>query len=141
MTSDSPTSQSPAPLTKDTGTAAPNTGPKTYDAGKTPILAAPPPAHRDTSDDREIDDCMSPAERERFFEEKRKFDSIKGLLLETINILFREYHVRGLKFFRRRVEDAMTLDELQVASSMLMTLGRFHEVATPPSQPEDEARE
>lgn len=116
----------------DNGSALPDTGPRTHVDVRTSLPTSSPSYSKD------IDEFLSPAERSRILEERRKFESIKGLLLETINILFREYHVRGLKFFRRRVEDSMTLEELQVSSSMLMTLGRFHEVATPPRTPEDD---
>jgi len=127
------------PVTDQNGSAVPGTGPHTVISP--PISApvnAPPPQSQEDYGDEMLESFILPAERERLFEEKRKFESIKGLLLETINVLFREYHVRGLKFFRRRVEDSRTIEELHVASSMLLTLGKFHEVANPIMHDEDD---
>jgi hypothetical protein len=62
-------------------------------------------------------------------EEQRQVESIRGLLIETINLLWREYHVQNLKFFRLRVEKAETVRELEIAAEMLTTIGRFHEFA------------
>lgn len=76
-----------------------------------------------------LNDLVSPSVRESLIEEVRQADSMRGLLVETINILYREYGIRGLKYFRLRVEDARTTEELKVAADMLLTIGRFHEVA------------
>jgi hypothetical protein len=93
---------------------------------------APSPTHNQNSpvnDEDNLDRIVPAYIRERIFEDDRRAKSMRGILLETINILYREYNVRGLKYFRLRVEDAETVDELRVAADMLTTLGRFHEVA------------
>lgn len=64
-------------------------------------------------------------------EEQRKMESIRGMILECINIAWREYGVKGLKHFRMRVEDAKTMEEIVVARDMLLTIGRFHDTSCP----------
>ena len=88
-----------------------------------PILTPPD----DVDDD--LNNLVRPDVRERILEDVRRVNLIRGIITETINILYREYGVRGLKYFRLRVEKAETVDELKVAADMLTTLGRFHEVA------------
>ena len=66
--------------------------------------------------------------REAVAEEARKTESMRGIILETVNVLYREYNVRGLKYFRMRVEDAETSEELKIAADLLAIIGRFHEV-------------
>jgi hypothetical protein len=80
-----------------------------------------------------LEELLSPFEKEKLMQEKTRYESIKGMLLETINILYREYNVRSLKFFRRRIEDCQTTEELVVAANLLMTLGRYHEMSGPPA--------
>jgi hypothetical protein len=75
-----------------------------------------------------LDKLVRPHIRERILEDVRQSDSMRGIILETINILYREYGIRGLKYFRLRVEAAETTDELKVAADMLTTIGRFHEL-------------
>ena len=87
-----------------------------------------PPAPRD-DDEQDLNDLVPPHVRERILEDVRRTDLMRGIITETINILYREYGVRGLKYFRLRVEKAETVDELKIAADMLTTLGRFHEVA------------
>ena len=104
----------------------------TVNGSASTTVPVPSPTHNQNPPDNfEGDlDRITPAYiRERIFEDDRRAKSMRGILLETINILYREYNVRGLKYFRLRVEDAETVDELKVASDMLTTLGRFHEVA------------
>ena len=96
--------------------------------------SAPEYQRQDDSDDLDVNRIILPHIRERILEDTRQANSIRGIILETVNILYREYGVRGLKYFRKRVEDADTLDELRIAADMLATVGRFQEIAGHGSQ-------
>jgi len=93
-----------------------------------PVNNQNPPAPG-TEEEFDLNKMALPHVRERIIEDVRRTDLMRGIILETVNILYREYNVRGLKYFRLRVENAETVDELKIASDMLTTLGRFHEVA------------
>jgi hypothetical protein len=59
-------------------------------------------------------------------EYQRKYESKKGMLIETINILFKNYGVEFLYHFRRRVEEEMhTLEEIEFAGEMLKVISSF----------------
>jgi hypothetical protein len=90
----------------------------------------PSPSRREMPPEKIIPDH----EKSRLTEEARRVASVKGILLETINLLWREYHVKNLRFFRMRVEDAMTMQELEIAADMILTIGRFHEIAGKPEK-------
>jgi hypothetical protein len=89
-----------------------------------------PPATAGRTEDADWSRVVRPHIRERITEDVRQSDSMRGIILETINLLYREYGVRGLRHFRLRVEEMETTDELKVASDMLVTIGRFHEICS-----------
>ena len=59
-------------------------------------------------------------------EEERQVQSVKGLIIETINIAYNDYNIGGLKFFRLRVKDMKTLGELKIASDLLGSIINLH---------------
>ena len=58
---------------------------------------------------------------------QRKLLSMRGIILETINILFKEFDVPWLFHFRQRVYSAATEDELRLAADMLKLIGTVFE--------------
>ena len=78
------------------------------------------------SREKELKDLLSPDELASLKENDRKVESIRGILLETVNFLYKEYDVRGLRYFRRRIEACKTQEELRIAADCLLTIGRFH---------------
>jgi len=70
-------------------------------------------------------DMIPESQKEAIAENYRKVESTRGLVLEAINVLYREGNVKNLRFYRRRVEEAQTFDELRIAVDLLMTLGMF----------------
>jgi hypothetical protein len=59
-------------------------------------------------------------------EEHRKVESVRRVLIETINVIFKEYDVSGLKHVRHCIQDAKTYDEIFICAQMIVTIGRFH---------------
>lgn len=72
-----------------------------------------------------LEQMLSEFQKKSISEDYRKLESTRGLILETINILFRDYGIKNLKFFRRRVDEAKTHEELRVAADMLLSMGMF----------------
>lgn len=72
-----------------------------------------------------LEQMLSEFQKKAISEDYRKLESTRGLILETINILFRDYGINNLKFFRRRVDEAKTYEELRVAADMLLSMGMF----------------
>ena len=71
-------------------------------------------------------DQMIPEEmKAQIAENYRKIESTRGLILEAVNVLYRDCQVTNLRYFRRRVEDARTFEELRVAADMLLMMGMF----------------
>jgi len=60
-------------------------------------------------------------------EDERKKIAMKGILLDTINILYKNYDIRYLFYIRQKVEDAKTHEELKLVADMLIVIGRFHD--------------
>jgi hypothetical protein len=79
------------------------------------------------SEEKSIEELLGVGGLESLREEERKIESTRGLLDETLNYLYKEYNVKGLRHFRRRVSKCKTFDELRVAADCLLTIGKFHE--------------
>jgi len=77
--------------------------------------------------DKSLEELLSPLQIESLKEDERKLESARGLLLETINFLYKQYNIKGLRYFRKRVEACRTYDELRLAGDCLITVGRFHD--------------
>ena len=73
-----------------------------------------------------IDELTEEA-RKKITDNQRQIASVKGLILETIGILYNKFGVDYLYHFRSRVQDAETLEELDVARDMLDVMSKFNE--------------
>jgi len=62
-------------------------------------------------------------------EKRRQVENARKMLIEILNMLFRDYNFKGFRYFRRAVENAETLWELEMAKDLMMVASRFHEAS------------
>ena len=60
-----------------------------------------------------------------FKENERVVKSLRGIILESINVLYRAYGVNALFHFRQRIFRMETKEELEMAAKMLEIFSRF----------------
>ena len=65
-----------------------------------------------------------------FREKQRVVRSMRGIILESINILYRVYGVNSLFHFRQSIFRMETCEELEMAAKMLEVFSRF-QIADP----------
>lgn len=73
------------------------------------------------------DDNLPVVETLRVHERQRRIRSMRGILLETINILYKDYGCGSFFHLRQRIQEAASEEELRVAADMLTVISRFHE--------------
>jgi len=60
-------------------------------------------------------------------EERRVVENQKKMILETLTVMYRDYNIKGLRYFRNAVESAATQEEIKTATEMLVILSKIHD--------------